>query len=690
MRFHLGIREAQQDSSSSSSTSSTSSDSSSSTGRATETINQWTNSEETGKYLSPVISIQRAWRSYRNTRQTRPLPSLVELNSPSDAGQWEKDETSETDSSSSTGVQMMSLSTPEDSEQNLKIDDDLPSIEDPEALDPNETIVLDKRSYNVSYSLAMRCGIDSDPESIVSDYSEMADPIKEHLANVQIIQKEDLDLGNTFIDNFLVQPKLFRGSEEDEEEFNKRLRKTNYLSLAQEFAELKKVNASALPFGLHKEKYQTVSPLSDPESGSDLDCSDPGGGNLGDSSEALSSTENNHVLGNGATDCAKGLEASETKKGDELLVSETSAKLENADMKTKPVNPVSNPLINSSSSTRNEGAVPHKQEVPDVDASNGFYGVAASVVAPGAGRGDSVPPSLEQSECIHVPESPGKGKFVRRKMEESVGEFDIYTVETALPQMDWQLLEEQLQRAAEEEQKKWSHCGDREQIRRKLAMPVEDDSFDSDLLLRKPSLQSRLQTNMNLHMCFVNEAAASEVTTVTRGRSVGDLAASVTSSTPDVVPVQSHREFLKVGAVVDQDDNEDFFTKQARLQAEAKMALAQVRPMAHMQLQLEKQLKKKSPLAEIVGIPGFIDGKFRHLSKHLLLQMNFAQLQVVVNDLHAQIEVLNSELMQQLVDRDDLHMAQDSMLVDIEDLTGRAQEFAARVNKRAVKKEFLK
>ena len=30
---------------------------------------------------------------------------------------------------------------------------------------------------------------------------------------------------------------------------------------------------------------------------------------------------------------------------------------------------------------------------------------------------------------------------------------------------------------------------------------------------------------------------------------------------------------------------------------------------------------------------------------------------------------LNCELMQQLVDRDDLHMAQDSMLVDIDDLT---------------------
>lgn len=350
----------------------------------------------------------------------------------------------------------MSLSTPEDSEQNLKIDDDLPSSEDLEVVDPNEMIVPDKKSYNVSYSLAMRCGIDSDPESIVSDYSEMADPIKEHLANVQIIQKEDLDLGNTFIDNFLVQAKIFRGSEEDEEQFSKRLRKTNYLSLAQEFAELKKVNASALPFGLHKEKYQTVSPSSDAESGSDFDCSDPGGGNLGDSNEALSSAENSHVLGNGTLHSAEGLESSETsdlKKGDEISVSETSAKLENADMKTKHSNPVSNPLIKSSSTSRNEATVPHKQEVPGVDASDGFLGNEHHMVEPGAGRGDSVP-SLE-SECIHVPESPGKAKLVRRKMEESIGEFDIYTVETALPQMDWQHLEEQLQKAAEEEQKKW-------------------------------------------------------------------------------------------------------------------------------------------------------------------------------------------------------------------------------------------
>lgn len=49
--------------------------------------------------------------------------------------------------------------------------------------------------------------------------------------------------------------------------------------------------------------------------------------------------------------------------------------------------------------------------------------------------------------------------------------------------------------------------------------------------------------------------------------------------------------------------------------------------------------------------------------------MNVAQLQIIINDLHSQIEVLNENLVEYLMSRDDLHMEQDSMLVDIEDLT---------------------
>lgn len=104
------------------------------------------------------------------------------------------------------------------------------------------------------------------------------------------------------------------------------------------------------------------------------------------------------------------------------------------------------------------------------------------------------------------------------------------------------------------------------------------------------------------------------------------------------------------------------------------MALAQAKEMARMQMEIERQRQKKSPITEMVrnslekvGIP-FPEEK-RRLSRQILTEMNVAQLQVIVNDLHTQIETLNESLVKFLMERDDLHMEQDSMLVDIEDLT---------------------
>lgn len=118
----------------------------------------------------------------------------------------------------------------------------------------------------------------------------------------------------------------------------------------------------------------------------------------------------------------------------------------------------------------------------------------------------------------------------------------------------------------------------------------------------------------------------------------------------------------------------DFFAKQARLQTEARMALAQAKEMARMQMEIERQRRVKSPITEMlrhslekVGIP-FPEDR-RRLSRQILTEMNVAQLQVIVNDLHTQIEMLNESLVKFLMARDDLHMEQDSMLVDIEDLT---------------------
>lgn len=49
----------------------------------------------------------------------------------------------------------------------------------------------------------------------------------------------------------------------------------------------------------------------------------------------------------------------------------------------------------------------------------------------------------------------------------------------------------------------------------------------------------------------------------------------------------------------------DFLTRQKKLQAEAKMALAMAKPMAKMQVEVEKQNRKKSPVADLVSSGGW-------------------------------------------------------------------------------------
>lgn len=108
---------------------------------------------------------------------------------------------------------------------------------------------------------------------------------------------------------------------------------------------------------------------------------------------------------------------------------------------------------------------------------------------------------------------------------------------------------------------------------------------------------------------------------------------------------------------------------------------------------MERQKQKESTITNIirssvekVGIN--FPAEKRRVSRQMLTDMNVAQLQIIVNDFHSQIECLNEQLVKFLMDRDDLHMSQgepifeniaspckicihfvDSMLVDIEDLT---------------------
>ncbi|KRT78408.1 hypothetical protein AMK59_8612 [Oryctes borbonicus] len=226
---------------------------------------------------------------------------------------------------------------------------------------------------------------------------------------------------------------------------------------------------------------------------------------------------------------------------------------------------------------------------------------------------------------------------------------------------------------------------DREEIRRRLAMGSEDDYYN-DRPGRKPSLQARLQSGMNLQICFMNETvsdnespSSDSESTMMNPKQPKNAAKKVNTIHTEKILQPARPATLSIGQPLLQPVTQpmtetDFFARQARLQTEARMALAQAKEMARMQMEIERQRQKKSPITEMVrhslekvGIP-FPEDR-RRLSRQILTEMNVAQLQVIVNDLHTQIETLNENLVKFLMDRDDLHMEQDSMLVDIEDLT---------------------
>lgn len=69
-------------------------------------------------------------------------------------------------------------------------------------------------------------------------------------------------------------------------------------------------------------------------------------------------------------------------------------------------------------------------------------------------------------------------------------------------------------------------------------------------------------------------------------------------------------------------DEADFFARQARLQTEARLALAQAKEMAHMQMEVERQKLKANPITEMVRASlQKVCIKYRHLLPYLQVQL---------------------------------------------------------------------
>ncbi|XP_067898259.1 schwannomin-interacting protein 1 isoform X3 [Heterodontus francisci] len=351
-----------------------------------------------------------------------------------------------------------------------------------------------------------------------------------------------------------------------------------------------------------------------------------------------------------------------------------------------------------------------ESEYGDYTENNGFVKTASRSLAEEFQEVKVIPPvpsdvtpgEMKQNGNIAPTKQGGKGNKTHPKLQKALritgGGVATNQLETAatfvteeqqLPTMDWEALEKHLaglqfqeQEAQNQNQSQTktnftsAQKNERESIRQKLALgSFFDDGpgiYTSCSKSGKPSLSSRLQSGMNLQICFVNDSGSDK-------DSDADDSKTETSLDTPLSPMSKQSSSYSDRDTTEEEseslDDMDFLTRQKKLQAEAKMALAMAKPMAKMQVEVEKQNRKKSPVADLLPHMPHISESLmkRSLKPTDLRDMTIGQLQVIVNDLHSQIESLNEELVQLLVIRDELHMEQDAMLVDIEDLTRHAE-----------------
>lgn len=144
-----------------------------------------------------------------------------------------------------------------------------------------------------------------------------------------------------------------------------------------------------------------------------------------------------------------------------------------------------------------------------------------------------------------------------------------------------------------------------------------------------------------------------------------------------LAPSRRNRLFDKSALEISVSNNKlesDFCKRQEKLQSEARVALTRAKDEARKVLETERCNNIPSPITAMVRsslkkVGMDIGERKRRVSRQLLTDMSINQLQSIVNDLQNHIEYLNESLVKLLMERDELYMKQDSMLVDIEDIT---------------------
>jgi len=201
----------------------------------------------------------------------------------------------------------------------------------------------------------------------------------------------------------------------------------------------------------------------------------------------------------------------------------------------------------------------------------------------------------------------------------------------------------------------------REDIRKKLASFGEDEAI--------PEEEEDGGTNSNLEICFINETASDDeedimVNPLEALSDDEDTSANSISNHNFIPRSKSDWEAFKPDDNVQDEVDQQLEEEKQKIQASAKVALSQCKQIARRQLVMEKQKRLvDDPLKKLLGIT-YVD-----VSEDVLSNYNINTLQVVLNDFREKIEQHSTELVSLLIQKDELETEQDSMLIDIEDIS---------------------
>ncbi|CAG2167301.1 unnamed protein product [Oppiella nova] len=211
---------------------------------------------------------------------------------------------------------------------------------------------------------------------------------------------------------------------------------------------------------------------------------------------------------------------------------------------------------------------------------------------------------------------------------------------------------------------------DREDIRRRLALDSDSEDMPGVRSARKSSLMNRLQSGQSLQICFMNETTNDSIPQENQNQSKDEILVDNNSKdTP----------LLDNSYIMTTDTNPPKTSPNNNSSLNISDSLNAInisKPNINRPNHLFTRLGSGSLDLETYNLFSVIEKPSKkelfndyHSKLHTEARLALAQLQIIVNDMFTQIESLNTELMQILVRRDELYMEQDSVLVDIEDLT---------------------